>query len=155
MDMEKNELAIQELIRALQAEKWGYEFYLGASQRAKDLKAKNIFLRLTQEEVDHQFALKKLLEKMGEDWDIEGLTPMAMPGTKLPSLKKIAQSRISDKEALEIGIKMEEAAINFYTELGRMVNDKEDKKFFKQLVDFEKEHLTSLQKSYSAIFDKS
>ena len=153
--MEKNELAIEELIRALQAEKWGYEFYLGASQRAKDLKAKKIFLRLTQEEVDHQLALKKLLEKMGEDWDIEGLTPMAMPGTKLPSLKKIAQSRISDKEALEIGIKMEEAAINFYTELGRMVNDKEDKKFFKQLVDFEKEHLTSLQKSYSAIFDKS
>lgn len=153
--MKKNELAIQELIRAIQAEKWGYEFYLGASQRAKDLKAKKIFLRLTQEEVDHQLALKKILEKMEEDWDIEELTPMAMPGTEPPSLKKIAQSKISDKEALEIGIKMEEAAVNFYTELGKLVSDKEDKKFFKQLVDFEKEHLTSLQKSYSTIFDKS
>ncbi len=152
--MEKNELAIEELIRALQAEKWGYEFYLGASQRAKDLKAKKIFLRLTQEEIDHQLALKKLLEKMGEDWDIKDITPMAMPGIELPSLKEIAKKEISDKEALEIGIKMEEAAIKFYTELGRMVNDKEDKNFFRQLVDFEKEHLTSLQKSYSAIFDK-
>jgi len=152
--MDKKEFVIQELIRAIQAEKWGYEFYLSASKVAKDLRAKQVFLKLTQDEVEHQISLKKMLDNVGEDWSIEELSPEPMAGLNLPSIEQITNSNISDKEALEIGIKMEQKAFSFYMDLRKMIDDAEDKNFLKKLADIEKEHLASLQNIYSAINGK-
>ena len=152
--MMDDEFVREELIRAIQAEKWGYEFYIEASRKAKDLNAKEVFLRMTQDEVQHQKILKEMISKIGEDWDIDNVSPEPLPGLKLPKIEEVKVSDFSDKEALEIAIKMENAVYNFYMELTNMVGGSEYRKFLKKLADFEKEHFVSLKNSYQEMTGK-
>ena len=58
-----------------------------------------------------------------------------------------------DLEALEIGMKMEEKAINFYQEAASQASNPAEKAFFECLIKDEEEHFTIFQNTHSFISD--
>lgn len=138
---------------ALNAERDGMNFYLKASRKFKDVKdLKNLFARLAKEEAKHMETFIDLRAKM-EGKDVEecfriqdiddylesvirdGLFPRGENVTK--RLEKID----SVASACVMAIQAEKNAILLYSELAKLVKDKEQKKILEKIAGEEKTHL--------------
>ncbi|RMF94333.1 MAG: hypothetical protein D6734_08135 [Candidatus Schekmanbacteria bacterium] len=146
---EANENIIEELVRALQAEKYAKEFFEWAKSISTNDGTKEIFSFFAQEEESHiRLINKQLAKKAGEEWKIEDLRPEKFPGLDIPSKEELMEKDISEKEAIDIAIKIEESAIKFYKELLSLSVDEEDKKFYSDFITFEQGHYDQFKKKY-------
>jgi rubrerythrin len=135
---------------AIQTELEGYEFYRMAAAKCQDGGAKRMFESLAKDEVEHQRILKKQYDSIMKGGDF---VPPKKPGrsrlrVKSPVFSKAFLASKKKKQfemsALSVGVLLEQNAIEFYNKQGKHSRMPKAKKFFKELADWEGEHLRAL-----------
>ena len=155
--------SLDALKSAIQGEIKGWEFYQDAAKKTGSESGQKMFSQLAKDEVDHQKWLEEVYDRVAEGH--EGLTPKHIikhkpidkkrkqitPVDKRRVVKRVKE-RTDEVEAVLIGIKLEEDAINFYREaLEQPDLHDEVKKLFSRLVDFEESHRVVLQGEYQVL----
>jgi len=145
---------------AMKGEIEGRELYLIAAERSGDEKAKEVFSYLAQEEDSHFEALKKMYHSY--------LKGEALHLTELPRLvrfedalhpifsadfKQRLKGRHFEMSALSIALKLEQDSFRFYGKMADETENRELKKFFSHLSEWEKDHYDALQREISYLED--
>ncbi len=148
---EKNDLSTANgLAIAMQTEIEGYEFYKLAAQKSKDDGARGMFRSLAKDEVEHHRILKGQYDSIIKSGQFKA---PRKPGksrlkVKSPVFSKAFLSSKKNKHfemsALSVGILLEQNAIEFFKRQHEQVKDPRAKKLFKELADWEGEHLRAL-----------
>jgi len=146
MDKRTEEI-LQGLKTAIEAELTGYEFYKNAAKNTSDALGKETFSRMAEEEMGHfkylRHQYKSVLEK-GEYDLSKKLTKKSHKHAESPIFSKEFKKRIKESHfevsALTIGMKLELDAMNYYSLCAKNAEDEEVKKFFSELVEWEKDH---------------
>jgi rubrerythrin len=141
------------LKHAMQAERDGFFHYQTAGERTGDPKAREIFLKLAQDELTHHKLLEEMLaalEKGERPTDVldtarAAFVPLTGPS---PIFSEDFRTRIKEKHfemsALSIGMTLEQNGINYYSEMEKKADVPELKKLLKFLVQWEQSHLEAL-----------
>lgn len=147
----ENELsAANGLAIAMQTEIEGYEFYKLAAQKSKDDGARGMFRSLAKDEVEHHRLLKAQYESIAKGGEFKAPRRPGRSRLKVKSpvfSKAFLSSRKSkhfEMSALSVGILLEQNAIEFFKKQHQQVKDPGAKKLFKELADWEGEHLRAL-----------
>jgi rubrerythrin len=142
------------LVEAMQFENDGYHHYTAAAQRTEDLKAKQMFGQLAEDELSHH----KTLELMFADHQKQGnikLKPPRIkskvdPAQESPIFSPEFRERVGDKHyemsALSIGILLEQNSIERYKNYRRQAKELKTKRLFNALIRWEEMHLEALIK---------
>lgn len=157
--MDQNTEKLKEaLVKAIQAEIEGHNFYLMAARSTDDAKGKEAFMMLASEETEHAAFLKgqykAVLEsgstdstlKLGVRNVLAGSSPIFSEG-----LKARAKTAQQEMTALSIGIQLELNAMNFYREQSRNSVEDNARKFFEELAEWESGHYHALLKQYDML----
>jgi rubrerythrin len=155
---ESNERITKGLLRAIQAESDGENFYRMAAASTDDEQGKATFLRLAEEEREHiEFLTHQYnhyLETGKPDPNKVLSKPSSFEGSH-PIFSEKLKSRIGDAHmemsALSIGIQLELNAINFYKTQATEIENQEVKKFFRELVDWETGHYHALLRQQESL----
>jgi rubrerythrin len=147
----KTEMSAAEgLAIAIQTELEGYEFYRMAAAKCQDDGAKRMFESLAKDEVEHQRILKKQYDSVMKGGDF---VPPKKPArsrfkVKSPVFSKAFLESKKKKQfemsALSVGVLLEQNAIDFYNKQGKRSRTPKAKEFFKELSNWEGEHLRAL-----------
>jgi rubrerythrin len=122
-----------------------YQFYAGVAEKVQDANLRLIFTDLSEEERKHQQFLEGVLS-VAKPLNIDETKDYKVSATvDKPKLS------ISMKPADAIGLAMknEEEAMNMYTELAGICNDKEQKELFESLARMERGHKFRLEEMYT------
>ena len=138
---------------AIATERSGRDFYTRAARITRDARARAVFLKLSEEEVDHLGRLEgRYRELLAIDPELEARpTFLFFKGAAngLFSEGAEALSRVtSDREALMLGIRCERGSHRFFKKYGERFEDSEGKRIFLEFADEEREHLELLIREY-------
>jgi Fur family transcriptional regulator, ferric uptake regulator len=138
---------------AIATERSGRDFYTRAAKITRDARARAIFLKLSEEEVDHLGRLEsRYRELLTQDPELEARpTFLFFKGAAngLFSEGAEALSRVtSDREALMLGIRCERGSHRFFKKYGERFEDSEGKQIFLEFAEEEREHLELLIREY-------
>lgn len=147
---------IEELKRAINTEAEGFSFYEFATGFVKDPKGKGVFESLAKDELDHIRALISLSEsiqaKGGWLSYREALKRGKAHGKEknhiFPSVNRIKDllgDNPTDIDALNLGMKIEEKAIEYYTNKLGEAGEEDERSFYASMVGIEKGHLKLLE----------
>lgn len=141
---------------AIATERSGREFYAKAARITRHPRARRIFLRLANEELDHLAKLEaRYQELLGQDPELESLPPFlffkgaanGLFATGSDDLSKV----VGDREALMIGIRCERGSHEFFKKYGDRFEDSEGKRIFLEFADEERQHLELLMRELKAL----
>lgn len=129
----------------------GYSFYRLAAEKADDPEVKESFNLLAEEEKNHEEWLRNLYryisegtnDQNDEDKPVKGVSPGIFRRKNMNS-----ESGSLEVSVLRIGILMEKASIDFYREAAEKTGNTRAKELYENLVEWEKEHMESLEKMY-------
>ncbi len=138
---------------AIATERSGRDFYTRAAKITRDARARSVFLKLSESEVDHLERLEqRYRELLAQDPELEARpTFLFFKGAAngLFSEGAEALSRVgSDREALMLGIRCERGSHRFFKKYGERFEDSEGKQIFLEFADEEREHLELLIREY-------
>jgi Fur family ferric uptake transcriptional regulator len=141
---------------AIATERSGRDFYTRAAKITRDARARSVFLKLSEEEVDHLGRLeRRYRELLTQDPELEARpTFLFFKGAAngLFSEGAEALARVtSDREALMLGIRCERGSHRFFKKYGERFEDSEGKQIFLEFADEEREHLDLLVREYRAL----
>ncbi|MBU3193345.1 ferritin family protein [Clostridium algidicarnis] len=132
----------------------GYEFYKMAANQSSSPEVKSSYLELAKEEENHIEWLNDLFEKITtSDKDNTNLALL----DKVPSPNIFSFSNLDRKDAaiavsvFGIGIQMERASVEFYTNAASKCTSKGAKDIFNTLVKWEKSHLDQFSAQYEKL----
>lgn len=139
---------------AILNEREGEIFYNLAAEKSDNPEAKQAFLFLAKEEVEHREWLERIYNKLVNDNDIT-LEDRMEEDTASPEIFTEA-TRYPETGSLEvsvfgIGIKMEMASIGYYREAAENSDIPELAELFKVLIEWEGKHLEMLEKIYDQL----
>ena len=141
------------LFQAISAENDGRNLYLMAAGQTTDEKAKQVFMRLADEEQSHGEFLKaqykSVLEtghgdsniKLGQAYQLTGDSPIFSDSFK----DRIKQAHF-EMSSLSIALHLEQTAMKYYAERAALVEDPTIKQMFLDLSEWEKGHYQALQR---------
>jgi len=145
--------SLKMLAAALEKEVRGREFYVKAVATCTNELGKDIFRVLTAEEAVHIRRVKEIYEALsgGKPWTgewksyrMENQNLQALFRKRMKQLGSKIKAETGDLEALEIGLKFEQGAIDFYkTELGK-ATDPLEREFIEVMILEEQSHYASL-----------
>lgn len=164
MDNEERATALEALSIGLELEKKGYKFYQEASVCTLNPKGKAMFIRLAQDEIEHE---KKLLMEYNAlmqtgDWLKHPEEPMAKiyKITEKPQVftsegekDKGNGKETSDLDALRMAIENEKRAYEFFAQAAEKTTSPAGKKLFKLLAAEEDSHIVILEAEYDNLAD--
>ncbi|MGB9735187.1 MAG: ferritin-like domain-containing protein [bacterium] len=133
---------------AIEREVDAYNFYTEAGKHAKTSAAREFFDQLARQELGH----KQTLEAMHLTREVL----MDLSGLKLDdySLKESysndMQFHMEYQQILLLAMKRENLSVKLYTDMRKLVKDKEQQKIFDRLIKEEQSHHDLLQKEYDA-----
>lgn len=138
---------IEALALALEVEKAELRFYIEMAKKAKDERAKKMFLFLAGEEAEHwdifeRNFLKKVLGKSQLPEVDERLLEKLTPKYK---------GEVSEVKAVELGMEQEKLTWEFYEKAAEDAEDENVKKIFEELAKVEKAHYELLRAQYDAV----
>ncbi len=141
------------LKQALQLEEEGYEFYMMASQDAENEDAKEALQELAGEEAKHKQWVLDMYEKIaqgdGREFDF---SEVKTPSPGIFKWKNVPLDNISKGlSVMSIGVKMENSAVQFYTEAKKKTEDPDLQKLLEILIDWERQHLNDFQSRYDEL----
>lgn len=139
------------LVKAMQAEIDGHNFYRMASLTTQDVKGKAVFEQMAREEMSHYQFLKQqyqaLQEKGRVDEALKLGRPEAITGTS-PIFSDAIKTRIKEAHfemtALSVAIQLEHSAIQFYTDQAKASPTTAIKQFYTELAEWESGHYHAL-----------
>jgi rubrerythrin len=150
---EQSERSLKMLATALEKEKKGRDFYIESTEKCTNQLGKDIFRMLTSEEGVHITRIKDIYSALqgGKPWsaewkshqpDNENLQELFRK--RMRDLGTNVTSNTGDVEAIEVGLKFEQSAIDFYEqELTKAVEPLE-KQFIETMIKEERVHYGSL-----------
>ncbi len=153
MDKQTEEI-LGGLKTAIEAEITGYEFYKNAAENTSDPTGKETFLRMAEEELGHfnylRLQYKSVLEKGDYDFS-KALMKKRHKHAESPIFSEEIKNRIKDSHfevsALNIGMKLELDAINFYRSRAENAHNEEAKQFYNELAEWEQDHYHAFQRA--------
>jgi rubrerythrin len=140
--------------KALETEKEGLRIYKEAAEKVKDEGAKEIFTILAKAEAGH---VKQIEEAKGADLSIYASREWkgnfsAELAKDIENVGRLVVPKLTDEvadatalEAVDIGIKLEKAGIEFYSRARDQLNDIGAANFFGSLLATERTHLLLLE----------
>ena len=140
--------------KALETEKEGLRVYKEAASKVKDAGAKEIFQMLARAEAIH---IKQIEEARGADLSIYSSREWkgnfnAELSKEIENIGRLIVPKITDEavdatalEAIDIGIKLEKAGIEFYSNARDQLSDVGAGNFFGSLLATERTHLLLLE----------
>ncbi|KUK00112.1 MAG: hypothetical protein PWP49_1777 [Thermococcaceae archaeon] len=138
---------INALALALEVEKAELRFYIEMAKRAKDERAKKMFLFLAGEEAEHWDVFeKKFVEKL--------LQKPEMPQVDEELLEKLTpkyEGELSEVKAVELGMEQEKLTWEFYEKAAEEAEDENVRKIFNELAKVEKAHYELLKAQYDSV----
>lgn len=144
---------------AIATERSGREFYARAESLARDDRARKIFKRLAEDEIDHLQTLeKRYQELMAQDPTLESRPTFlffkgAAHGIFAEGTNQLIES-VDDRHALLVGIRCERDSHKFFRKYGERFEDSEGKKIFLEFAEEEREHRDMLIKEYRALRER-
>ncbi|USS41188.1 rubrerythrin [Thermococcus aggregans] len=138
---------VNALALALEVEKAELRFYIEMAKKAKDERAKSMFLFLAREEAEHWDVFeKKLVEKL--------LQKPEAPQVNKELLEKLTpkyEGEISEVKAVELGMEQEKLTWEFYEKATEEAEDENLRKIFEELAKVEKSHYELLKAQYDSV----
>jgi len=143
--------AAEAVMKAIQTEIQGQNFYRMAAATIEDPKGREVFLMLAEEEVSHEKFLRahysSLLERGTPAGGVKLGKPSNLSGSS-PIFSEAIRSRIRDAHyemtALAVGIQLEATAMGFYRRASEDSDDRTIKRFFLDLASWETGHYEAL-----------
>ena len=136
-------------------EEKGAEFYASLAEKAENLRIKDIFIKLSREELEHKAAFEKIIQM-----EI-GTSSEEMPESENKLLNTIVSAGVfqdlaggevlSAIDALAIGIQAEKDSILLYHEIYKQVKSQVAKSMLSILLEEEKMHLVSLREQMDGL----
>jgi rubrerythrin len=148
MSMNKKQKEILEGLKtAMEAELTGHQFYKAAAKSTKDLKGREAFMKMAEEEMGHFNELRKQYKSVlgtGEYDFIKKLSRGRAKRSSGPIFSKDIKKRIRNSHfevsALNIGMKLELDAMNFYRNCAKKATNPDAKAFYNDLAEWEQGH---------------
>ncbi|ALV63693.1 MULTISPECIES: ferritin family protein [Thermococcus] len=138
---------INALALALEVEKAELRFYIEMAKKARDERAKKMFLFLAGEEAEHWDVFeKKFVEKL--------LQKPEMPQVDEELLEKLTpkyEGELSEVKAVELGMEQEKLTWEFYEKAAEGAEDENVRKIFNELAKVEKAHYELLKAQYDSL----
>jgi rubrerythrin len=149
----KNEEILKGLKTAIEAELMGHEFYKNAAKNTDDPMGKETFSRMAEEEMAHFNYLRHQYKSVMENGDYDfskKLNKKQVKHADNPVFSEQIKDRIKDSHfevsALSIGMKLEMDAMKYYRSCAETAHNKEAKKFYTELADWEKDHYLAFER---------
>jgi len=149
-----SERSLEMLAAALEKERRGHEFYKEALEKCSNELGKEIFRILMAEEGVHIQRVRDIYGALesGKAWTSEWQKHRVV-NEDLETVCRERAARLGpmvkpdsgDLEALDIGVGMEQAAINFYLDQEPKAVDALEKQFVTQMIAEERSHLRALE----------
>lgn len=138
---------------AVQMERNGLQFYSKAADSVKDDRAKELLFKLSRDEIQHLEFFQRLLSTVGQvdihesyAGEYEKYLQAHVDEqifTEVRMKQLMAQTTLSERDALQFGIDAEKDAILYYTEMLRFVPSAEHRTI-QRIIDEEKTHFSQL-----------
>lgn len=153
-DSEKEKLiGVMELAKS--NELMGLGNYLKFARESKNVSAKNMFIILASDELDHFNLIEKERRALVTDDKIKPVkvdtSLVAKLFPKLSEVKRGAQSEATDMDALKIALKLEENSKNFYNKEAERTSNAVIKQLFLKLAQIEEGHYNLIQSEIDSI----
>ena len=129
----------------------GYSFYRLAAEKTEDPEVKEAFNTLAEEEVKHEEWLRNLYREISEGTESKDVETKRVKAQSPGIFKREnmnSESGSLEVSVLRIGILMEKASVDFYREAAEKTGNARAKEMYLNLVEWEKEHMDSLEKMY-------
>jgi Fur family ferric uptake transcriptional regulator len=145
---------------AIATERSGRDFYTRAARITKDARARAVFLKLSESEVDHLHRLESRYQQLlTQDPQLESRPTFlffkgAANGLFAAGAEELGKVT-GDLEALMIGIRCERGSHRFFKKYGERFEDSEGKQIFLEFADEEKDHLELLIREYRALVKRT
>ena len=141
------------LLQAIKGERDGHSFYQMAATCSQDAKAKEVFTRLADEELDHMHFLTKQHESILQTGRPDESTKLGSPlnlSAMSPIFSDAIKTRVKDAHfemsALSIGMQLELDATKFYKSQAEAADDAAVKQFYTELAEWESGHYEALRR---------
>ncbi|HTY20527.1 MAG TPA: ferritin family protein [Geobacteraceae bacterium] len=145
------EYTVQEALKlAIQAEKDSMDFYRRAAAATRNMRAKNVFSLLANEEVGHVKAFFDLYKggDFGRDVKVFLETPPDMRNATFQKLEKAIDQNTHEQKALEIALKEEKSCIEQYTMLLQDIIDPLVRGIFSRVIKETQKHYDMIEEEY-------
>jgi rubrerythrin len=140
--------ALQALSVAIYNEQSAFDFYTKLSDLIKNESGKEKFKFLAADEKRHRKLLEGYYKKVSEGKDF------LFDHTKVKTIQVEVRDNTSASEALDIGIKAEKEAFDFYTKSAKQSQDPDAQKMFLMLAEQEDRHFNLLMAEKQALIDQ-
>ncbi len=138
---------IEALALALEVEKAELKFYIGLARRARDERARKMFLFLAGEEAEHWDTFEeKFVEVLIEKCELP-----AVDRELLEKLTPKYEGELSEVDAVRIGMEQEKLTWEFYEQAAKEAEHDSVKRIFEELAKIEKGHYELLKAQYDSI----
>jgi rubrerythrin len=129
--------------------------YLKFARTTKNLAAKNMFIILASDELDHYNLIENEKKALLTESEIKSVNVdtslVAQLFPKLKDVKKGAESDTTDMDALKIALQLEENSKNFYNKEAERTKNVLIKQFFLKLAKIEEGHYNLIQAEIDSI----
>jgi rubrerythrin len=138
---------------AMEAEKNAYQTYSKAAKKTKNPKGKDMFLRLSEFEMNHYQRLKELLKSLQEkgEWILYGGTSIKKGTPRLKAEGVKDREQLTDMDALRMAIREEKKAQAYYRSMAELAKDPRGRDMYKRLAGEEALHEKILNDQYYSL----
>lgn len=148
-----NKVVLEILKQAMESEKDGYEFYIQASTITKDPKGKEMFKYLARDETEHFKTLEDAYNRLkgGEGKGSNTIGHKQKEKGFLIDSSLLLKVDSGDLKALNIAMKIEEDAQEFYAKSAEKAKQSDIRDIFLKLSDMEKNHYNLLKYEHDSL----
>ncbi|NJF24172.1 ferritin family protein [Thermococcus sp. Bubb.Bath] len=138
---------LEALALALEVEKNELKFYLKLARKARDEKARKMFLFLAKEEAEHwDLFEEKFVEELIEKCELP-----AVDKELVGKLVVEEPETLSEVDAVKVGMEQEKLTWEFYEKAAKEAEHENVKRLFEELARIEKTHYELLKAQYDAV----
>ncbi|ASJ02895.1 rubrerythrin [Thermococcus profundus] len=138
---------LEALALALEVEKNELKFYLKLARKAKDERARKMFLFLANEEAEHwNLFEEKFVEELIEKCELP-----AVDRELAEKLVVEEPETLSEVDAVKVGMEQEKLTWEFYEKAAREAEHESVRRIFEELAKVEKAHYELLKAQYDAV----
>ena len=138
---------------AMEAEKNAYQAYSKAAKKTMNPKGRDMFLQLSEFEMNHYRKLKDLLKSLQEkgEWTLYEGTTLKKKAIPFKMGKPRGQEQLTDMDALKIAIREEKKTEAYYRSMAQLTEDPRGRDMYKRLAGEEALHEKLLNDQYYSL----
>ena len=139
---------LEALALALEVEKTELKFYLKLARKARDERARKMFLFLAKEEAEHwDLFEEKFLEDLVEKCELPAVNRELLDRL----IVQVDETSLSEVDAVKIGMEQEKLTWEFYEKAAEEAEHSSVRRLFEELAKIEKAHYELLKAQYDAV----